>query len=540
MFSSTKTIACLEFSKSLIFCALAQISGRKVDIIAIDQIKIENSILEEGIVYDIPHLQQIVKNLVTSVSRNQSKIDAAWITIPDNKVKIAKFEVEKDKKGVNEFELHKIIEEKFSHPASKLFLINRPIHELNQKIFFLTNAIRDDHLKPFLEILQPLNIPVEAVFPTFQSLFEELKELFTVPTLLLYPYGKGYKFFIADNDGVHLESVWGHNVIEFNENLDKAIEEVVQYASQSKDVALGIKKVMAIESPALDSELLQIYLRRTGLDFSWVPNVEANGNSVDPVSVLILKGLIKGAMNTKFNKGFLESQIVQTDDLPPMAVLASKLASNQSKTQENYSRFQSSNNYVATPTRNTLVKPAGMLDERWNIKVITVSIVLGIALLASIGYAGWKIAERVSQNSQGTASTVTLTSTDSVPTATSTPIPTATFTDTPTPTPTVTSTPITTPDLTKAQVKVLVLNGNNVAGEAKRVSVILQTNGFTTKAPGNSPTRNIPTTTITYKDARAKSLADQIAKLIEPSYPSAKSNLDASSTEDILVVLGAR
>ena len=248
MFSTTKTIACLEFSKTAVFCALAQITGRKVDILAIDEINVETGILEEGIVYDIPHLQKIVKNLITSVSRNQSKIDCAWIAIPDNKVKIVSFDVIKEKKGVSDYELHRIIEEKFNYTASKLYLINRPIHDINQHVFYLTNGIRVDHLDPFLSLLEPLQIPVEAVFPTFQCLFEDLKDQFTVPTLLLYPYGKGYKFFLADSNGVHLDSVWGHNVIEFNENLDKAIEEIKSFAKQSKDIAMGVKKVMAIES----------------------------------------------------------------------------------------------------------------------------------------------------------------------------------------------------------------------------------------------------------------------------------------------------
>jgi hypothetical protein len=532
MFGTTKTIACLEFTKTSVFCALAQITGRKVDILAIDEISIENGILEEGIVYDIPHLQQIVKNLITSVSKNQSKIDAAWVSIPDNKVKISKFEIEKDKKGVDEYELHRVIEEHFGHPANKLYLINKPVHELNQKVFFLSSAIRDDHLQPFLELLKPLNIPIEAIFPTYQSLYQELKDLFNVPTLVLHPYGKGYKFFIADSNGVHLESVWGHNVIEFNENLDKAVEEIIQYAKQSKDVAIGVKRIMAIESPKLDSELLQIYLRRTGLDFSWVPNA-GSANSMDPVSVIILKGLIKNSMETKFNKGFLEEQTTHTEEPPAPNFLANKM----NEKQDAFNRFQP-NNYITTQTRNTIVKPSTMLDERWNFKVIIVSIVLGLVLLGSIAYAGWKISERVAENNKSPNARATITPTSSVPTATSTPVPTATATPSATVVPTTTATIV--PDLTKDEVTVLVLNGNNVAGEAKKINEMLKANGFKTKTPGNNPVKNIATTTVTYKDPRSKNLADQIAKIIEPNYSSAKSNLDPASSEDILVVLGAR
>lgn len=544
MFLNVKNVVCLEFSKSSVFCALARISGRKVDILAIDHIKLENSILEEGIVYDIPYLQQVVKNLVTAVSKNQSNVDAAWIAIPDNKVKIAKFEVEKDRNKINEFELHRIIEEKFTHPASKLFLINRPIHELNQRVFFLTYAVRDDHLRPFLDILKPLNIPVEAIFPTFHTLFEELKELFSQPTLLIYPYIKGFKFFVADSDGVHLESIWGHNIIDFNDNFDKAVEEIVLYATQSKEVALGIRKIVAIESKNFDSELLQIYLRRTGIEFSWVPSVEYSSFDIDPVSLIMLKGLIKASMGTKFNKGFLDNQIHQNDNLTESSIYAMKKIREESKDYARFNRLYSSNSYVVTPTKNTFIKSAGMLDERWNFKTILISFVLGLVLLTSVSYAGWKIAERVSQNSQVMESKNYLTSSDYASSAASTPpvdfMPTDRLEPTMTPTPTVTPSPIKTPDLTKAQVKVLVLNGNNVTGEARRISAILENNGFTTKTPGNNPAGVVPTTTVTYKDMRAKSLAEEIVKLVEPSYPSAKPNFDANSTEDILVVLGAK
>lgn len=532
MFSTTKTIACLEFSKISVFCALAQITGRKVDILAIDEINIETGILEEGIVYDIPHLKQIVKNLITSVSKNQSKIDCAWIAIPDNKVKIASFDVIKEKKGVSDYELHRIIEEKFSYNASKLYLINRPIHDINQHVFYLTNGIRVEHLDPFLSLLEPLQIPVEAVFPTFQCLFEELKDQFTVPTLLLYPYGKGYKFFLADSNGVYLDSVWGHNVIEFNENLDKAIEEIISFAKQSKDIAMGVKKVMAVESSKHDSELLQIYLRRTGLEFAWVPIEGNTGSNVDQVSLIILKGLIKNAMNTQFNKGFLEPQTTHNEELTPD--LISRIKTNATSIKEEKTRSPMS--FVATPTRQTQYKNANMLEERWNIKVITVSVLLGIVLIGSIAYAGWRIADRVAKNAETSTARTTPTPTSSIPTATSTPTTTTTYT--PTTAPTVTATQL--PALKKSDVRVLVQNGNNKAGEAKLISGILQSKGFITKAPENAPSRDIPTTTISYKDPRSKELADEIAKLVESRYPSAKSQLDQTITEDILVVLGAR
>lgn len=540
MFNQTKNIVCIEFSKTGVLCALAQISGRKVDILSVDQINIESGILEEGIVYDIPHLQQIVKNLITSVSRNQTRIDAAWVALPDNKIKTVKFEVNKDKKGIDEYELHRIIEEKFNYSAAKLHLINKPIHELNNKVFFLTNAIRTEHLEPFLQIFEPLSINVEAVFPTFACIFEELKELVSVPTLILYPQGKNYKFFIADSNGVHLESVYGHNVIENNEHLDKAVNEVIEFAKQSKEVAIGVKKVMAIESKDVDSESLQIHMRRAGFDFAWIPSQDTN--NVNPVSIIVLKGLIKSAMMNKMNKGFLENQLTHTEDVPTAAYFATPKAPTEnikSNVNENYSRFQTGTNaYVTTPSRNTIFKnSSSVLEERWNLKVISVSIILALVLIGTIVYSGWMIAQRVSQNaSQAGRITPTPTETAMVPTATSTPEPN----DTPTPTEAPQTTPTVTPTITKQDVYVLVLNGNNVTGQAGEMATKLKASGFKTRTPGNNPQKNIPTTTVYYKNQAYQSIAEEAAKVIEPNYPSAKATLDTSIQDDIVVILGIR
>ena len=48
MFTLNKTVVCLEFSKTSVFCAVAQVAGRKVNIVSIDAIPLENGIIEEG------------------------------------------------------------------------------------------------------------------------------------------------------------------------------------------------------------------------------------------------------------------------------------------------------------------------------------------------------------------------------------------------------------------------------------------------------------------------------------------------------------
>ncbi|MFW5719546.1 MAG: LytR C-terminal domain-containing protein [Candidatus Dojkabacteria bacterium] len=531
MFSLNKTVVCLEFSKTGVFCALAQINGRKVDIIAIDHLKIQSGILEEGIIYDQHHLQEVVKNLITSVSKTHNRIDGAWIAVPDNKVLITKFEVEKNRKEIDERDLHKAIEEKFNFSASKLHLINRQIHEINRKAFFLSNAIRTDHLHPFLQIFNALNIPVDSVFPTFQCIYEELKPQFTGPTLLLSPFEKGFKFFLADSHGVHLESVWGHNVIEFNENFDKAIEEVVQYARQSKEVALGIKNILVIHNNLFDPDRIQSYLQRTGVPFNWVPVGSENESEFDPVAVIILKGLIKSAMSSVASKGFLEPQPIHELERRPLTeTLKPNFPQPENTNQES--------SFAMPFTKNTVVKDASQTEKRWNVKVIAVTVILAVALVLLLSYTGLQVSRRISQGNEEVAIGEETTPTpEETPTDTITPTPTQTPepTTSPTPSPSPTQTPF-----TKDEVEVLVLNGNNVTGAASRVNALLIREGFTTKTPGNNDVRNIQSTTVYYKDPRAQELAEEITTILEPTYETAQASLDSTIDEDILVILGIR
>lgn len=531
MFTQNKTVICIEFTKSSVFCALANISGKKVDIISIDSIKIESGVLEEGIIYDVSHLQQVVKNLVTTVSKGQSKIDAAWVSIPDNKILITKYDVAKEGKDLDQGLLHKAIEEQFNYSASRLYLINRQIQELNNRVFFLSNAIRVDNLEPYLEVFDVLNIPVEGIFPTFQCIFEELKTKFSTPTLLLYPFERGFKFFLADSNGVHLESVWGHNVIEFNENFDKAIEEIVQYARQSKDVALNVKNIVVIESSTFNSEVIQEYLNKTGINYSWVQGSEGDGDA-DSVAIIVLKGLIKSSMANSFAKGFLEPQpILEYDQNSPAH--EHMVSKNIEMAHDN----ERGRGYITPFSDRTVVKDIDALEKRWNFKVIIATFLFCALIIGGFAWAGITLSKIINKDNGNTGETEGQNVANKIPTPISSPGPT--MTPEASPTPTLTPTPDIIP-VAKDQVQVLVLNGNDVAGEAGRISGILRNSGFITKTPGNNPTRGVETTTITYRDPGAKALAEEIKTLIEPSYASANIVEDVNSTEDILVVLGTR
>lgn len=570
MFGESKTVVCALFSKHKLVCALAVITGNKVDVIALDEIRLASDVIEEGIVYDLEYLSQVTKNLVASVSRSVKKIDAVWISIPDNKVKIANIQVPSIDGSPDQYELHKALEEKFQYTPSKLYLLSKPTHEINDYFFFLVYAIKPEHLTPYTRAFTSLNLKVESVFPTFENIYSELRNYFSMPTLLLYPYLKtGYKFLVADENGVYLDSIWGHNLIELNDNFDKAVEEIINFTLQNKEIALDVKKIFVIDSRKQDLEAIQIYLRRTRLDFAWIPSENYQHPGLDEVSLICLKGLLKNGAKARNPKGLLTENTVISEELDQNYL--NKIKGIAYSNTPSYSLTKNYNNTQSTyeaSLRNNPSYRAYVPPKNNTFKSTLISVILSIVLIILIGYTGWKITEKVipmDENTQneniisylirmyksqveGQKNTVTPT-----PTITSNTNDNATLTPTthlsispaytPAPSPTQqVANPSPTPtlvQLTKSEVKVQVLNGNNRTGEARLVTGILQSNGFITKAPDNAIEKNIPTTSVKYKDKRAQQVSEEIVKLIEVRYPSAKAEYDPLINEDILVILGA-
>lgn len=544
MFNDTKFIVCIYFSKYKVFCSLAQIYGNKVDITAFDEMKISHGVIEEGIVYDPEYLSQITKNLVASVSKSIKRIDSAWIVIPDNKIKIANIQVPKVNEQIDRYEMDKLLEDKFQYPPSQLYLLHKPIHDINNNIFLLSYAIKPEHLNPYLHSLKDLDINVESVFPSFECIYTELKNYFVVPTLILYPYHTGYKFFIADENAVFMNSIWGHSVVELNNNFNNAIEEIITFASRSKDVALDIKKILIIETKSENIELLQGYLRKINIEVGWIRSDDYKHYLIDEISLIILKGLLKnGARSTK-PKGLLTETPKEQSEIDNSNI--QNLIKRNLNGQTNKNLFSYNNQKSLQKNNNFGSNLIEIKAKKLNIekvKTTLVSFLVTILLIGSIVYAGWKITEKLLNEEEILQKGQNIT-TDVKPTPTLVNTPTKDISEnnlvtiTPTsniPTPSLTPTPQL---FRKNEVRVLVLNGNNRTGEARLVTNILQTNGFLTKAPDNAPEKGIPTTSVKYRDKRAVQLSEEIAKLIEVRYPTAKAEYDPNIKEDIVVILG--
>lgn len=543
MFSTSKNVICLLFNKSNIICALAIVIGNKVDIVSIDSIDFDDGILVDGVIYDKYHLLEVTKTLINSVSKGVSEIDSAWISIPDNKVLISKFEINKPHTEIESHDISQALENKLNSPASYFFSYNIPIHEINRRVFYLGYSIRKDHIAPFIEIFDEIGINVSCIYPNFETLYRNLKDYVKLPSLVLYPSDVGYKFFVADGDGVYLESVWGHNVIELNEDFDKAVKEIINYAKQTREVALGIKKILIVEGDKEIDQTVQEYLANLNLEHLWIPNGIDDNTSYLPTSILSLKGLITLAMN-KDNPNST-SGFTSIDN-----------ESKNYKNSHNYSdsfhkiplksvgtlRLQkpdiSTKNYIEERGRDTLMRNEDDLDTKWNYKVLTTTILLVVLITSGLIYLGIQLTNRnnstqdnsVNENNQSQNLTPTPIAQTPTPETTISPK------ETPTPIPS----PTTTPPI-KSEVTFKVFNGNSVGGEASRISGIVSNLGYKPESPENFNRFDVASTVVQYNSEELLEYATEISKTLSQSgYPTANTELVPGETRQITIILGVQ
>ncbi|MCX8034684.1 MAG: LytR C-terminal domain-containing protein [Candidatus Dojkabacteria bacterium] len=567
MFGSNRTVIIFDFSSDNIYAVLVSLvkSGAryKADILRIDNVDISRSeIIEGGIIYDYETVKSYVRTLITNIARDQKKIDTAWIVVPSNKAEIVKFDVLKESFELQDSQFAAVVEDAFRTPMQNLHVEYKPIHELNNRVYSLAYGIKHEHLSPYLQIFSELNLNVEVAYPRFDALYEEKRDYFDIPTLFLYPYKRGFKFLVADVDGVHMHAIGEHNIVDFNEHFDKALIEVISYAKRDKNVAVPIKKILVLESHDYDAEMVELYLRKIGISYGWIKLEDSYG--YDQLTILSIKGAIKKAL--KNETGLISSENNQRSrDTTKLQSSFSYLSSRKPSEETNFRNSYS--DYELTQSRpvvkqslgheslykprqkymtqeNALTRYIDIEDEKGSLlnwKTVFVTTIVVFIILALVYLVGINFLRNSSNNQINTSQNQNMTDIDitSSPTNVPTPtldddfffVPTETI-QTPSPTPT--SIPF-----GKSDVKVKVHNGTTKAFEAARISTILKNNGFNTLEPANHTSNNVANTIIYYRDQRSEALAKEIVTLIESSYPTASIKYDETISFDILVVLGA-
>lgn len=100
--------------------------------------------------------------------------------------------------------------------------------------------------------------------------------------------------------------------------------------------------------------------------------------------------------------------------------------------------------------------------------------------------------------------------------------------------------PTTAESLSKEEIKIKVLNGSGVVGEANRVKLILEDNEFTVDSTGNADSYDSQDTTIASKSTVPSSIISELKDLLEKDYTVSTSSLDDSESVDIIITVGAR
>ncbi len=101
-----------------------------------------------------------------------------------------------------------------------------------------------------------------------------------------------------------------------------------------------------------------------------------------------------------------------------------------------------------------------------------------------------------------------------------------------------TSTPSTTVD--KTQIKIQVLNGTGIPGEASYLSGQLNTLGYTNVTTGNAPTQNATDTQVTYSSTVTQDVSTEITNKLKDIYTNVTTNNASVSGADIQIITGSR
>lgn len=96
------------------------------------------------------------------------------------------------------------------------------------------------------------------------------------------------------------------------------------------------------------------------------------------------------------------------------------------------------------------------------------------------------------------------------------------------------------PTVNKEDLKIKVLNGSGVVGEAGKVQKILEGADFVVESTANADKYDYKTTEIQAKSSVPSTVTDELAELLGEDYSVDSSSLDDSEEVDIVIIVGAR
>lgn len=96
------------------------------------------------------------------------------------------------------------------------------------------------------------------------------------------------------------------------------------------------------------------------------------------------------------------------------------------------------------------------------------------------------------------------------------------------------------PTVNKEDLKVKILNGSGVVGEATKVKTLLEGADFVVDSTANADNYDYKTTEIQVKSTVSSSVTNELSELLETDYTVDTAELDDSEDVDIVVIIGVR
>lgn len=106
-------------------------------------------------------------------------------------------------------------------------------------------------------------------------------------------------------------------------------------------------------------------------------------------------------------------------------------------------------------------------------------------------------------------------------------------------TPAPTSTPSSTPS-DKTQIKIQILNGTGIAGEAGYLSDQLKKLSYTNLTPGNAPTQNATNTEVIFSSSVGSDVVTEITSKLKELYTNVTTNNSTLNSFDVQITTGLR
>lgn len=471
--------------------------GKKVDITQYNIRNIPDGVVQGGIIYDSSTIADILKSQLQKIVGDKD-LGEMHIVIPGDRVKTSYLYLEDFKPGELTHADVQRIEESFSAPLTKL----RIFPETETQNGYIFHGVRHDIISPYISVLESLQITPVSILPAPVCLREALSKVVTEPSIILFSKN-GLQVFAATPNSTPIHRVWSIDEVS-KKNLAKAVKSAMKEAEEI--IGVGFERVLVVETGELSGEQVEEMLEGMNLKLAYF---QPKGTDyIEPIDLLVAKGSL--------TKGLIENECGFA--LNPIDYYDLKVKSKEAN----------------------LIKATADGEQKKDYKVAILSTILAALMLVTGLSLLWEfylkdqagrepevqveginqdeVAQETEEQVQGESTVVMELPEEVIEEEEEEEV----------------------EQYTREDVKVVVLNGNGRAGEAKSVARLLQDEGFRIERTDNADSYDYEKTTI-LAPSDIQNVATEAKQIVSAEYPLAFVEIsDGVEPLTIFVVLGAQ